>query len=78
MGDQMTDIDSAREWLYFSQMDLNSAEYLLPMRPRYPKEITITDTQLQKAITDAKTVFEYVKGFFPTDTDKELTTKNAE
>jgi hypothetical protein len=34
MADQMTDLDSAREWLYFAQMDLNSAEYLVPMRQR--------------------------------------------
>ncbi|MDR3338005.1 MAG: HEPN domain-containing protein [Treponema sp.] len=135
MGDQMTDLDSAREWLRFSQMDLSSAEYLLSMRPcpaeiicyhcqqsaekalksililnsifppkihnlkelcnlcksystslevieeqcanlnkysirpRYPREIEITDTQLQEAITDVKMVFEYVKGLFPSDAD---------
>jgi len=134
MADQMIDLEAAREWLRFAQMDLSSAEYLLPMRPRpteiicyhcqqsaekalksmlvlnsifppkihnlkelynlckpyitgieaieeqcaklnkysisprYPDEIEITDTQLQKAIADAKTVFEYVKRFFPTDT----------
>jgi HEPN domain-containing protein len=131
MGDQMTDLDSALEWLRFAQMDLSSAEYLLPMRqcptdiicyhcqqsaekslksililnsifppkihnlkelcnlckpyiaefetieekcsnlnkysirPRYPHEIEITNVQLQKAITDAKMVLEYVKSFFP-------------
>jgi HEPN domain-containing protein len=131
MDDQMTDLEAAREWFYFSQMDLTSAEYLLPMhprpleiicyhcqqsaekalkailvhnavfppkihdltvlkelcipfitkpetiekecdhltdysvRPRYPRQIEITDTKMHKAIRDAKTVYEYVKGFFP-------------
>jgi HEPN domain-containing protein len=137
MADQMTDLDSAREWLRFAQMDLGSAEYLLPMRPcpteiicyhcqqsaekalksilvlnavfpprihdlvelkalcvpfitkpetidvecdhltdysvrpRYPQETEISDTQLQKAIEDAKTIFEYVKSFFPPGADTE-------
>jgi HEPN domain-containing protein len=38
MADQMTDLEAAREWLRFAQMDLSSAEYLWPMSPR-PTEI---------------------------------------
>jgi HEPN domain-containing protein len=133
MAEQMTDLDAAQEWLRFAQMDLGSAEYLLPMRPRpteiicyhcqqcaekalksilvlnavfppkihdlielktlcapfigksetideecdnltdysvrlrYPQENEISDTEMEKAIADAKAVFEYVKGFFPPD-----------
>lgn len=34
------------------------------VRPRYPKEIEITDTQLRQAVVDARTILEYSQRFF--------------
>jgi HEPN domain-containing protein len=63
MADQMTDLDSAREWLHFAQMDLSSAEYLLPMRPR-PTEIICYHCQ-QSAEKALKSIL-ILNAIFPT------------
>ncbi|GHU62348.1 DNA-binding protein [Spirochaetia bacterium] len=130
MAENMTDRESAQEWQNFAKMDLDSAEFLLKMkpvpteiicfhcqqsvekslksililnavfpprrhdllelrelclpfitdadsidkalehlnkysvRPRYPKEIEITDAQLRQAVVDARVLFEYSQRFF--------------
>jgi hypothetical protein len=38
MAEGMTDLESAQEWWDYAKMDLDSAEYLVSMRP-VPTEI---------------------------------------
>jgi HEPN domain-containing protein len=37
------------------------------VRPRYPKEIEITEPQLKQAVADAKVILEYTRRAFPAD-----------
>jgi HEPN domain-containing protein len=38
MAERMTNLESAREWMHFSEMDFNSASFLMNMQP-IPTEI---------------------------------------
>jgi hypothetical protein len=55
MASQILDEEYAREWLVFAEMDVNSAGYLINMRPR-PDEIIC---YLSRANVDNGTVFLY-------------------